>query len=208
MPNFAKSEPEFLISCLDRHSDWAVIVCLVGGGQEINTGEAGISEWIASLNRSFPNWHIYISTRLTDNEYGAGKILEEIKSLSVHPQEDLHLSVSMRSFRAEDVSLFVKQLLDLNRNDAHSTLTNLEGRYPIVLTRSLSKAKQWLKSQARGSERYGIVVSSQAERLKPHAINVRAPVDPIHWFLDSKEDVRSSYYLEMLSQSLISRGLN
>ncbi len=72
-PNFNQSEPEFLISCLDRHSDWAVIVCLVGGGQEINTGEAGISEWIESLNRSFPDWHIYISSRLTDSEYGAGK---------------------------------------------------------------------------------------------------------------------------------------
>ena len=71
-PNFIQSEPEFLISCLDRHQDWAVIVCLVGGGQEINTGEAGISEWIESLNRSFPDWHVYVSNRLTDSEYAAG----------------------------------------------------------------------------------------------------------------------------------------
>ena len=79
-PNFAYSEPEFLVSCLDRHKDWAVIVCLVGGGQEINTGEAGISEWIESLNRSFPHWDIHISSQLTDSEYGAGKILEKIRT--------------------------------------------------------------------------------------------------------------------------------
>ena len=70
-PNFKQSEPEFLISCLNRHPDWAVIVCLVGGGQEINTGEAGISEWIESLDRSFQDWHIYISSRLADSEYSA-----------------------------------------------------------------------------------------------------------------------------------------
>lgn len=207
-PNFNQSEPEFLISCLDRHSDWAVIVCLVGGGQEINTGEAGINEWIDSLNRSFPDWHIYISSRLTDSEYGAGRVLEEIKTRSnVVNKDELHLSVSMRSFRAENVSLLVKQLLDLKTNEARETLANLEKKYPIVITRDLSKAKQWLKKQARGSERYGIVVSSQAERLKPHAIDVKSPVDPIHWFLDGKEDVRSSYYLEDVATEFNVQGL-
>jgi hypothetical protein len=71
----------------------------------------------------------------------------------------------------------------------------------------LQKAKQWLKQQARGSERYGIVVSSQAQRLKPHAIDVRSPVDPIHWFLDGKEDVRSSYYLEDVVTEFQVQGL-
>ena len=207
-PNFNKSEPEFLISCLDRHPDWAVVVCLVGGGQEINTGEAGISEWIESLNRSYPNWHIYISSRLTDSEYGAEKILEKIKAHSnVVNKDELHLSVSMRSFRAEHVSLLVKQLLDLKPDEARKTLANVEGNYPIVLTRDLNKAKQWLKELARGSERYGIVVSSQAERLKPHAIDVKSPVDPIHWFLDGKEDVRSSYFLEDVVTEFQVQGL-
>ncbi|KAF0144886.1 MAG: hypothetical protein FD156_1457 [Nitrospirae bacterium] len=207
-PNFNKSEPEFLISCLDRHSDWAVIVCLVGGGQEINRGEAGISEWIESLTRSFPDWHIYISSRLTDSEYGAGRVLEEIKSRpNVVNKDELHLAVSMRSFRAEHVSLLVKQLLDLNTNEARNTLTTIEKKYPIVITRDLSKAKQWLKEQARGSERYGIVVSSQAERLKSHAIYVKSPMDPIHWFLDGKEDVRSSYYLEDVATEFAVQGL-
>lgn len=208
-PNFNQSEPEFLISCLDRHSDWAVIVCLVGGGQEINTGEAGISEWVDSLNRSFPNWHIYISSRLTDSEYGAGRVLEEIKSrANVIKKDELHLSVSMRSFRSEEVSLLVKQLLDLKTNEARNTLAKVEkNKYPIVITRDLHKAKQWLKDQARGSERFGIVVSSQAERLKPHAIDVKSPMDPIHWFLDGKEDVRSSYYLEDVATEFHVQGL-
>ena len=207
-PNFNKSEPEFLISCLDRHLDWAVIVCLVGGGQEINTGEAGISEWIEALNRSFPDWHIYISSRLTDSEYGAGKILEDVKSRSnIVYKDELHLAVSMRSFRAENVSLLVKQLLDLKTNEAHTTLANVEGNYPIVITRDLSKAKKWLKQQARGSERYGIVVSSQAQRLKPYAIDVKSPMDPIHWFLDGKEDVRSSYFLEDVATEFQVQGL-
>jgi hypothetical protein len=207
-PYFKLSEPEFLISCLDRHSDWAVIACLVGGGQEINTGEAGISEWIEALNRSFPDWHIYISSRLNDSEYGAGKILEEVKSRSsIVYKDELHLAVSMRSFRAEHVSLLVKQLLDLKTNEAHTTLANVEGKYPIVITRDLSKAKKWLKQQARGSERYGIVVSSQAQRLKPYAIDVKSPMDPIHWFLDGKEDVRSSYYLEDVATEFQVQGL-
>jgi hypothetical protein len=207
-PNFDQSEPEFLISCLDRHSDWAVIVCLVGGGQEINTGEAGINEWIESLNRSFPNWRIHISSRLTDSEYGAGRVLEELSSrLHVTINESLHLSVSMRSFRAENVSQLVKQLLDLDASSARNTLESVREKYPIVITRDLAKAKQWLKAQARGSERYGIVVSSQAERLKPHAIDVKSPMDPIHWFLDGKQDVRSSYYLEDVATEFHVQGL-
>jgi hypothetical protein len=206
--NFHISEPEFLISCLDRHSDWAVVVCLVGGGQEINTGEAGISEWIEALDRSYPDWHVYISPRLTDSEYDTEKVVDKIKAHKyVTYKEELHLSVSMRSFRAEHVSLLVKQLLDLQPEEARKTLEKIQGKYPIVITRDLTKAKQWLKTQARGSERYGIVVSSQAERLKPHAIDVKSPVDPIHWFLDGKDDVRSSYYLEDVVTEFQVQGL-
>lgn len=207
-PNFNQSEPEFLISCIDRHSDWGVIVCLVGGGQEINTGEAGIGEWIEALNRSFPAWHIHISNRLTDSEYGAGAFLEKIKDRSnVSYSDDLHLSVSMRSFRAENVSLLIKQMLDLDAESARHTFQQLSKQYPIVITRDLNKAKDWLKNNARGSERYGIVVSSSAERLRPHAIHVKAPMDPVHWFLDDKEDSRSSYYLEDVATEFSIQGL-
>lgn len=208
VPDFSHSEPEFLISCLDRHQDWAVIVCLVGGGQEINTGEAGISEWIESLNRSFPDWHVYVSNRLTDSEYAAGKALQLLeKHKTVFTNDKLHLAVSMRSFRAEHVSLLVKNILDLNIEEAIKNYKSVNIKYPIVITRDLTEAKTWLKKKARGSERYGIVVSSQAQRLKPYAIDVKSPMDPIHWFLDGKEDVRSSYYLEDVATEFDVQGL-
>lgn len=206
--HFNESEPEFLISCMDRHQDWAVIVCLVGGGQEINTGEAGIGEWIDAINRSFPDWNLQISSRLMDSEYNAEKVLGSLKLRSnVTYHDGLHLSVSMRSFRAEDVSLLVKQLLDLDSEAARQTYQRVKDKYPIVITRDLSKAKQWLRRQARGSERYGLIVSSQAERLKPHAIDVKTPIDPIHWFLDGKDDVRSSYFLEDVATEFHIQGL-
>lgn len=113
----------------------------------------------------------------------------------------------MRSFRAEHVSSLVKQILDLDPRGARKTLCTLKDRYPILLTRDLEKAKTWLRATARGSERYGLVVSSQAQRLKPHAIDVRSPMDPIHWFLDGKEDVRSSYYLEDVATEFHVQGL-
>ncbi len=206
--SFAFSEPEFLISCLDRHKDWAVVVCLVGGGQEIHKGEAGISEWIYSLNRSFPHWQVYISPKLTDTEYAAGEALELISQRKeVFYKKDLHLSVSLRSFRAEHLSALVKTLLDLEASEASHYYQKIKNKYPIILTRDLQKAKSWLKKQARGSERCGMVVSSQAYRLKPLAIDVRAKVNPIHYFLNGKDDVRSSYYLEDAATEFQIQGL-
>lgn len=206
--SFAMSEPEYLISCMDRHRDWAVIVCLVGGGQEINTGEAGISEWIDVLRTKFLDWHVYISPALTDTEYGAGAAINMLAQRpNVNYFSELHLSTSMRSFRAEKVSAFVKNLLDCDAQASRQFLEEFDDRYPIRLTRDLSKAKQWLRDHAAGSERYGIIVSSQAERLKPLALDVRTPVDPVKWFLDGKEDVRSSYYLEDVATEFHVQGL-
>ena len=207
-PDFAYSEPEYLISCLDRHQDWAVIVCLVGGGQEINTGEAGISEWLYAIKNSFPKWEVHISPNLTDSEYNAFDAIKEIENdcITVY-NSDLHLSVSMRSYRAENVSLFIKQLLDLDTEAAIETLKHISDKYPIVITRDVETAKKWLKEKARGTERYGIVVSSQAYRLKPMAIDVRVETDPVHWFLGEKNDVRSSYYLEDVATEFQVQGL-
>lgn len=207
-PNFNYSEPEFLISCLDRHIDWAVIICLVGGGQEINTGEAGISEWLRAIDHTFPDWRVYISPNLTDSEYSANQEINSLKlkeRINFSPQ--LHLGVSMRSFRAEKLALFIKNMLDLEVDLARGVYQSLMNSYPIVLTRNLSKAKEWLKSMARGSERYGIVVSSQAQRLKPLAIDVRSPMNPINWFLDGKDDVRSSFFLEDVATEFQIQGL-
>jgi len=207
-PNFAYSEPEYLISCLDRHQDWAVIVCLVGGGQEINTGEAGISEWLYAIKNSFPHWEVQISPNLTDSEYNAFDAISEIeKDCKTTYDNNLHLSVSMRSYRAENVALFIKQLLDLETQKASETLKHISDKYPIVITRNIESAKKWLKEKARGSERYGIVVSSQAYRLKPLAIDVRVETDPVHWFLADKDDVRSSYYLEDVATEFQVQGL-
>ncbi|MDR3403549.1 MAG: DUF2075 domain-containing protein [Chthoniobacter sp.] len=205
---FALSEPEFLISYMDRHQDWAVIICLVGGGQEINTGEAGIDAWLDSVNKSFPNWHVYISSKLVDSEYAAGKALQQIGSRrDAHFDDALHLSVSMRSFRAENVSSFVKALLDCEQSKARETFAQFAKHYSIVVTRDLHLAKEWVRSKARGSERFGLVASSKAQRLKPHAIDIRVDVDPIHWFLNDKDDTRSSYYLEDAATEFQVQGL-
>ena len=197
-----------MISCLDRHKDWAVVICLVGGGQEINTGEAGISEWLDAMDNTFPDWQVYISPNLTDSEYASMDAIERLKSEKrICFDDNLHLSVSMRSFRAENLSLFVKNLLDLDIEKAKQTHSLISENYPIVLTRDLIKAKQWLKEKARGSERYGIVVSSQALRLKPFAIDVKTPMNHVNWFLDGKDDVRSSFYLEDVATEFHVQGL-
>lgn len=207
-PGFRQSEPEFLISYMDRHPDWAVIICLVGGGQEINRGEAGISAWLDAVRERFPEWHVYVSPDLTDSEYAAGHALERLKS-AAHIQMDgaLHLSVSMRSFRAENVSKFIKAVLDCERGEASRILQEMQSRYPIVVTRDLNAAKAWIRSQARGSERFGVVASSSAQRLKPHAIDVRVNVNPIHWFLNGAADTRSSFYMEDAATEFQVQGL-
>lgn len=208
IPNFNQSEPHFLISCMDRHLDWAVIICLVGGGQEINTGEAGISAWIEAVTNNFPNWKMFVSSRITDSEYATGKAVEYAQQHSRTQFEDcLHLAVSMRSFRSERVSAFVKNLLDLEVANAKQLFNEIIPHYPMALTRNLDLAKQWLRQHARGSERYGLLASSKALRLKPDAIDVRFDIDPVHYFLDDDLDPRSSYYLEDAATEFHVQGL-
>ncbi len=208
LPGFNQSEPDFLISCLDRHPDWAVVVCLVGSGQEINTGEAGISEWLAAIRQRFTDWDVYLSPRLREIEYHAEDELEALNTRPrVHWDQALHLGTSVRSFRSERVSAFVNQLLALELEQARSTLMEVLPKFPIRITRDLGHAKRWLRQQARGTERYGMIVSSQAQRLKPHAIDVRVKVDPVRWFLEGKQDVRSSYYLEDVATEFQVQGL-
>lgn len=205
---FAHSEPEFLISYMDRHKDWAVIVCLVGGGQEINVGEAGITTWLAAVQSTFPHWSVYVSSRLTDTEYAAGHALDYLEQReNAHFDDNLHLAVSMRSFRAERVSSFVKALLDCEVGTARACFQHISAKYPIAITRDLAKAKEWVRSHSRGSERYGLVASSKAQRLKPHAIDIRVEVDPVHWFLNERTDTRSSFYLEDAATEFQVQGL-
>ena len=205
--DFDYSEPEFLISCLDRHPDWAVVVCLVGGGQEIHTGEAGISEWLSAIEHKFPYWETRISPHLYDSEYAAQDAIESLKKTSIVEYNDaLHLSVCMRSFKAQNLAKLVKEILDIDSN-APNTLKQIKEEYPIVITRDVNKAKAWLKEKARGTERYGMVVSSQAYRLRPFAIDIRAEINHVYWFLNDKEDIRSSYFLEDVATEFQIQGL-
>ena len=225
IPGFTQTEPDILLSALDRHADWAVVVCLVGGGQEINTGEAGISAWLESLRSVFPAWDVFISPHLTDSEYAASGALDRLYKEKVPrsggPQTapgplspgalttdpSLHLSTSMRSFRAENVSRFVKALLDGEADLGRDLFAAFREQYPIVLTRSMQAARRWIRKQRRGTERAGLVASSSAQRLKPHAIDIRVNIDPVHWFLSPAKDTRSSLYLEDAATEFQVQGL-
>jgi DUF2075 family protein len=208
LPDFSLSEPEFLIDCLDRHPTWAVVVCLVGNGQEINTGEAGIAEWLGSVERRFPEWELYVSPDLGLGHTAVASLMTSAQTRQkLHKKPALHLATSVRSFRSERYSEFVNRLLDLDVEGARALLPDATAQFPLALTRNLTTAKAWLRSRARGSERYGIVVSSEAQRLRPHAIDVRVKVNPVHWFLSGKEDTRSSYYLEDVATEFQVQGL-
>lgn len=206
--DFDKSEPEFLLGVMDRHEDWCVVVCLIGGGQEINTGEAGLTEWLSALGAHFPRWDIYISNRLADAEYtideGALRILQH---LPVQESPELHLAVSMRSFRAEALSAFVAHVVEGRPAEARNTYAEIAGRYPIRLTRDLDKARHWLRNQARGSERFGLLASSGAHRLRPEGLHVKSKIDAPNWFLNDKADVRSSFYCEEVATEFDVQGL-
>lgn len=210
VPNFPMSEAEFLIWSLDQREDWAVIICLVGGGQEINTGEAGITEWIKALNNRFRHWNVYISNKLTDPEYAEGRVNELLKeNKKVSFSDSLHLAVSLRSFRAETLSAFIHSLLSF-APDAQSLYQDVRNKkYPIILTRDMEKARQWLRKKARGTQQTGVLVTKVAARFKPLAVNILAQGDEnaVHWFLEDKTDIRSSNYLEDAATEIQVQGL-
>ena len=209
VPNFPLSEAAFLIWSLDQREDWATIVCLVGGGQEINTGEAGISEWLKALNEFFPHWDVYISPRLTEAEYAEGKVNELLRdNQNVTFSESLHLGVSLRSFRAEKLSAFVHAMLSFDKSAA-ALYEEIKDKYPIVLTRDINTAKKWLHDKVRGTERTGVLVSKESARFKPLSMHILPPGDEnaVHWFLEDKTDTRSSNYLEDAATEIQVQGL-
>ena len=209
VPNFPVSEASFLIWSLDQREDWATIVCLVGGGQEINTGEAGISEWIKALNEQYTHWEIHISPKLTEAEYAEGKVNELLaENKNVIYSDDLHLSVSLRSFRAEKLSGFVHSLLTFDSNAAE-IYKDIKDNYPIVLTRNMDMARKWLHKKVGGSERTGVLVTKESARFKPLAIHILPSGDEnaVHWFLEDKYDTRSSNYLEDAATEIQVQGL-
>lgn len=207
--NFDLSEPEFLVSVMDRHKDWCTIICLIGGGQEINTGEAGVSEWIDSLMQRYSHWDIYYSSKILSEESTyLNNIfhLEWLKKKGVE-EVDLHLAVSVRSFRSEKTSSFIHHLLENEHKKAAFVYDSLKESFPIYLTRDLQSAKKWLKRISLGSERIGLIASSGGRRLKAEGIDVKNEIEPANWFLNDREDVRSSYFLEDIATEFDIQGL-
>ena len=201
------SEPAFLIDVMNRHTDWAVIVCLVGGGQEINHNEAGIQEWFSAVRSRHADWDVYLSNEITDNEYiQEGSVEETLGAINASYHRELHLATSIRSFRSDRVSKFVKSVLDREPEKASHVLDSMT-EYPIVLTRDFARAKRWLKERSRGSERYGIVAAAKSYRLRPHGIYVELTGDAAHWFLKPPEDPRSSCGLEFAATEFKIQGL-
>jgi hypothetical protein len=207
-PGFDLSEPEFLIQVMDRHDDWCVIVALIGGGQEINTGEAGLPEWFSALRRSFSHWRVCYSDHISGEEYTQGENLSKhLEGLNAESDHSLHLGVSIRSFRAEKLSAFVGCVINNELEKAKELYSSIKSVYPIALTRNLHSARVWLKQHARGSELYGLIASSGANRLKPEGINVKAKISPAEWFLNGEQDVRSCQYLEDVATEFDIQGL-
>lgn len=208
IPEFNQSEPEFLISIMDRHEDWAVIICLVGGGQEIYNGEAGIQDWFSTLSEKYLDWEIYLSDKITDSEYvGNSDVSTMLHNREYHCISDLHLGVSLRSFRSEKLALFVKCLLDEEIEVAKETYEELKKSYPVLITRKFDVAKNWVKKKARGTERYGLLASSEGKRLRAEGIWVPSEINHVGWFLNEKDNVDSSYYLEVAASEFKVQGL-
>jgi len=204
------SEPEMMLQVLSRRES-AVLIALVGGGQEINTGEAGLAEWGRALSHQFRDWQIAVSPELLAGDSSlAGSCLfpdrQGLDESRIRKESDLHLSVTQRSFRAQAVTDWVEAVLS-SQPDKASLLMEELGPYPIVLTRDLDRARTWLRSRARGLRRAGLLASSGARRLRPHGIAVQERVKEVDWFLRPPEDVRSSNFLELALSEFGIQGL-
>ncbi|MFN5380150.1 MAG: DUF2075 domain-containing protein [Bacteroidota bacterium] len=206
--DFDMSEPEFLIDVMNRHVNYCTIICLVGGGQEINTGEAGLSEWVIALKNHYPNWDIYYSNLITaDNDYLNDESLKDWLKENGKPENELHLSVSVRSFRSEKISSFVHEFIDGNAIQAKTILNEIDRLFPIRMTRDFNVAKEWLRNNKKGTERIGLVGSSGGRRLRPIGIDVKNEITAEDWFLNDATDVRSSHYLELVATEFDIQGL-
>jgi len=201
------SEPEVMLEIMSRHSGWAVVIALVGVGQEINRGEAGLPEWGRALSERFPDWNVLISDELARTLGDGGSLFSSTgESARLHFDPSLHLRVSVRSFRTESTSLFIDALLKLEPDEARQILAGMDS-YPIKLTRSLDSARDWLRARQRGTRRTGLIASSGARRLRAHGLDVTADLDVENWFLNSSDDVRSSHSLEMPATEFGVQGL-
>ena len=212
--NFGMSEPNFLISIMERQRDWAVIICLVGQGQEINNGEAGISEWFKALNEKYHNWDIYAAEDIE-------KVSETFKNIKINSRKELYLGITQRAVEAPILPQFIEYLLENNKEKAKKVLTEFNEEYPLFITRDLKKAKLWIKnkfienelSNNKASEkdsektRIGLLAQSNALRLIPEGIFVKNDIKVEPWFLNPSDDVRSSNHLEIAATEFDIQGL-
>lgn len=205
-----KSEAELLFEFMNRHDGWSVIIALVGGGQEINTGEGGISEWGKAIQHKYTNWEIHISEQLLSGDSStAGQTLfySIPENLNINKNKDLHLSISQRSFKANNLNAWVNAVINNEAEDALRLSKSISEKYPLMITRSLNTAKEWLKQKKSGNKRIGLVASSGGLRLKSCGVHVREVIDESMWFLNDETDIRSSYFLEMVATEYKVQGL-
>jgi hypothetical protein len=204
------SEAETIFRIMSRHDDWAVIVALVGGGQEINKGEAGLPEWGKVLQKSFSDWKVYISPELKIGNHSTGDLTlfkETPANLTIIENSDLHLDVSVRSYKAEKLSFWVSLVLNNNAIEARKVFVEDLKKYKIALTRDLDVAKNWLRNNCQGTRRMGLVATSGARRLMPYGFDIRMPLEEAEWFLNGRDDIRSSYFLELAATEYRIQGL-
>jgi hypothetical protein len=213
--NRSASEPRLLMDIMGRHSDWSVIVGLIGGGQEINTGENGMAEWGEAL-RGLPSdikekWSIFGPVGMASGIRASAFLgLGDLTGVRVSELEDLVLNVPLRSFRSPLVSDWVAAVLDGDRQAACTIMRQID-EFPIVMTRDSSTAKDWLRKNGRGERRFGLVASSTATRLRAEGYGVSISAgdgsDISNWYLSPQTDIRSSYYLEVLANEYTTQGL-
>lgn len=202
-----KSEPECLIEYMNRHRDWAVMICLVGGGQEIYKGEAGIGEWFKALHNRFPDWDVYASDAIESENYLGNMRLRDVAPRA-QIEGRLHLAVDMRSFRNKNVAAFAEALVSNRPEEASEIYEELGNDYPIYVTRDLEAAKCWVRSATkRPSDRYGIIAGSYAQRLRADGVSIPLDFDAVKWFLRGKEEVDSSYFMEVAASEFKIQGL-
>jgi len=205
------SEPDGMLRIMDRHESWCVLVALVGGGQEINSGEAGLAEWGSAITSSAQKWVVHAAPQaIHGDESTAGSRLFEnhadFDAVGVNANSKLHLSVSQRTFRNSNLNSWVESVL---RNDSASALEMMGNLtdYPVMITRNIGDAKSWLRRQARGWRSSWLIASSGAKRSRAHGIAVDEPISAEEWFLKPHGDVRSSNQLEVPATEFAVQGL-
>jgi hypothetical protein len=206
------SEPEMLLRIMERHQDWSIVIALVGGGQEINDGEAGLEEWGRALAGASKDWLVYASPEVLEGGPStAGHRLFDDSEMQkqVQTSSALHLRTSNRSLRADQLATWVNLVLEGKADEAASL--RVSARFPIFLSRSLNETRSKLRKQAIGSERCGLVGSSGAARLRAEGLepssSFHAEYPWEHWYLAEEEDVRSSYRCEVFATEFEIQGL-